>query len=246
MMMPYLGTPIELGRLVMVFTMILAHLIGDYVLQWDKLAAWKSRELKGIVAHCTIVAIVTAVFALAFEPYWWQGVVFISAAHFFIDTIQFYIKLPIPALARFLLDQLAHFIVIFMALAAGGYLPTTIMTTELATATQSEQLMIFILGYAFVTMPAWVLVKFASYGLVQGTAPEFPGRTNKYIEILERILITTFVLLGQFYLVPIVILPRLISEWSDVQNNEQNTLYLVEMLSSITLAVIVGLLLKQI
>jgi hypothetical protein len=106
--------------------------------------------------------------------------------------------------------------------------------------------MIFMLGYAFITMPAWVLVKFTSYGVVQGSAPEFPGRTNKYVEILERILITTFVLFGQFLLIPLVVLPRLSIEWSDVQKNDNTALYLMELLSSITVAVIVGLLLTQI
>ena len=230
----------------MVIAMILAHLVGDYVLQWDKLAAWKSRELKGVLAHCAIVFMTTALFALPFDPYWWQGVLFISTAHLFIDAIQLYVKLPFPALARFLLDQLAHFMVIALALAVGGYLPMASMTTGFAAVTQSEQMMIFILGYAFVTMPAWVLVKFTSYGVVQGTAPEFPGRTNKYVEILERILITTCVLFGQFFLVPLVIMPRLLTEWSDVQENGNTTLYLVELLSSITLAVCIGLLLRQI
>lgn len=229
----------------MVIAMILAHLVGDYVLQWDKLAAWKSRELKGVVAHCLIVSLVTLLFALPFDPFWWQGVLFISTAHLFIDAIQLYVKLPVPALGRFLLDQLAHFAVIFIALAMGGYLPATTLTTGLVSATQSEKMMVFVLGYAFVTMPAWVLVKFTSYGLVQGTAPEFPGRTNKYLEILERILMTTFVLLGQYFLVPLVILPRLSMEWSDVQEHDNTTLYLVALLSSITLAVSVGLLLKQ-
>ena len=230
----------------MVFAMILAHLVGDYVLQWDKLAAWKSRELKGVFAHCAIIFMVTLLFTLPFAPYWWQGVLFISIAHLFIDASQLYVKLPVPALARFLLDQLAHFTIIAVALAVGGYLPITSMTAGFATATQSEQIMLFVLGYAFVTMPAWVLVKFTSYGVVQGSAPEFPGRTNKYIEILERVLITTFVLLGQYFLVPLVILPRLFTEWPDVQKNGNATLYLVELLSSITLAVVIGLLLKQI
>lgn len=229
----------------MVLAMILAHLVGDYVLQWDKLAAWKSRELKGVVAHCAVVALVTALFALPFSPYWWQGVLFISAAHLFIDAVQLYVKPPIPALARFLLDQFAHFVVIFVALAAGGYLPATAVSTQFSAVSQSEQIMIFLLGYAFVTMPAWVLVKFTAYGLVLGAPPEFPGRTNKYVEILERILITTFILLGQYLLVPLVILPRLFTEWPEVQENGNTSLYLVELLSSITLAVIVGLLLKS-
>ncbi|PID87137.1 MAG: hypothetical protein CSA11_06660 [Chloroflexi bacterium] len=230
----------------MVIAMILAHLVGDYILQWDALAAWKSRELKGVVTHCIIISLTTMLFALPFQPYWWPGVLFISATHFLIDASQLYVKPPIPALARFLLDQTAHFIVIFSALALGGYSPATSIITDFTSASQSEHIMLFILGYACITMPAWVLVKFTSYGLVQGTAPEFPGRTNKYIEILERILITTFVFIGQYFLIPVVILPRLITEWPDVQENGNTTLYLVELLSSITIATLIGIWLKQI
>ena len=35
----------------MVIAMFLAHLVGDYVLQWDELAAWKAREMKGVIVH---------------------------------------------------------------------------------------------------------------------------------------------------------------------------------------------------
>lgn len=227
----------------MVPAMFLAHLVGDYVLQWDKLAAWKSRELKGVLAHCSIVFVVTWLFALPFDPDWWQGVVFIGVAHTFIDAVQLYVKPPIPAILRFTLDQAAHFAVIVIALAAGGFLEISAITADFAAITHSERLMIYLLGYAFVTMPAWVIVKFTAYGLVRGSAPEFPGRTNKYIEIFERILITTFVAFGQFLLVPLVVIPRLMAEMGDTIRDDQTTIYIVELLASVTTAVTVGLLL---
>jgi len=230
----------------MVMAMFLAHLVGDYILQWDALAAWKSRELKGVLAHGSIVFIVTWLFSLPFNPNWWPGVIFIGVTHILIDAVQLYIKPAIPALLRFSLDQIAHFTIITLALSVGGYLPITHLTSGFAAAAQSERLMIYLLGYAFVTMPAWVIVKFTAYELVQGTPPQFPGRTNKYIEILERLLMTTFVAFGQFLLIPLVVIPRLVSEWSDVVEHDQTTLYLVELLASVSLAVIVGLLLRQI
>jgi len=51
----------------MVIAMYLAHLVGDYVLQWDALARWKSRELKGVLAHGMIVLIVTWLLSLPFD-----------------------------------------------------------------------------------------------------------------------------------------------------------------------------------
>lgn len=227
----------------MIIAMFLAHLVGDYILQWNSLAAWKSREMKGVIVHCLVVFTITWLFILPFDANWWPWVIFIGVAHFLIDAIQLRFKLPIPELARFSLDQLAHFIVITVALAGGGYLDLTALLQSSQTVLQSDLLLIYLLGYAFVTMPAWVLVKFTAYGLVQGSAPHF-GDSSKYLGIMERLLMTTFVALGQYLLVPVVILPRLLMEWRQVANDERAPVYLAELLTSVILAVIVGLLFK--
>lgn len=225
----------------MIIAMLLAHLVGDYILQWDSLALWKSRELKGVLAHGLVVTFVTFLFILPFNPTWWQGAAFISIAHIAIDAVQLRFKPPIAPLFRFLLDQVAHFVVIFMALAAGGYLAMATIVPDVAHVLQNDRIWLYLLGYAFITMPAWVLVKFAAYGLVKGSPPAFPGISNKYLGIMERILITTFVALGQFILVPLITLPRLVVEWPIVRDGEETAVYLAEFLASITLAVLIGL-----
>ncbi|MCP4427895.1 MAG: DUF3307 domain-containing protein [Chloroflexi bacterium] len=229
----------------MTIAMLLAHLVGDYILQWDSLALWKSRELKGVLAHGLIVTFVTFLFILPFDPTWVYGAAFISVAHILIDAVQLRFKPPIPPLFRFILDQIAHFAVIILALTAGGYLVLPTLTADFVAILQDDRLLLYALGYAFITMPAWVLVKFAAYGLVKGSAPSFPGISNKYLGILERILITTFVMLGQFIVVPLVAAPRLALEWSRVNDGEETAVYLVELLASVALAVAIGLILSQ-
>ena len=224
----------------MIIAMFLAHLVGDYILQWNSLAAWKSRALSGVTVHCLIVFAVTWLFILPFNDAWWPWVVFIGLAHFVIDAVQLRVNLPIPELARFTLDQLAHGLVITVALANGGYLDIAAVLKSSLTLLQSDLLLVYLLGYAFVTMPAWVLVKFTAYGLVQGAAPQF-GDSSKYLGILERLLMTTFVAIGQYILVPVVILPRLLMEWPDVANDERAPVYLAELLTSVMLAVIIGI-----
>ena len=227
----------------MIIAMFLAHLVGDYILQWNSLAAWKSRELKGVFVHCLVVFIVTWLFILPFNADWWPWVIFIGVAHFFIDAVQLWVKLPIPELARFSLDQLAHFTIITVALVGGGYLDLGSLLQSGQVVLQSDLLLIYLFGYAFVTMPAWVLVKFTAYGLVQGAAPQF-GDSSKYLGIMERLLMTTFVAIGQYILVPVVILPRLLMEWPQVANEERAPVYLAELLASVTLAVLIGILLR--
>jgi len=107
-----------------------------------------------------------------------------------------------------------------------------------------HRLLVLALGYTFVTLPAWILVQFTVYGLVDGSAPAFSRYANKYMGILERGLITTCVITGQFLLVPLVTLPRLILEGPQVQGSNRATLYVTELLASVTLAVAIGLVLR--
>ncbi len=227
----------------MIISMFLAHLVGDYILQWNSLAAWKSRALGGVIAHCLVVFAVTWLFILPFDAGWWPWVVFIGITHFIIDAVQLRIKPPIPALARFSLDQLAHFTVITLALSGGGYLELSSLWQSGLALLHSDLMLVYLLGYAFVTMPAWVLVKFTAYGLVQGAPPQF-GDTSKYLGIMERLLMTTFVAVGQYVLVPVVVLPRLLMEWPQVSQDERAPVYLAELLTSMILAVIVGILFR--
>ena len=230
----------------MILSMLLAHLVADYILQWDSLAAWKARELKGVLVHGLVVTIVTWLFALPFDASWWQGVLFISIVHILIDAVQLYLKPPIPALFRFALDQLAHFTVIGLALWWGGYLALPALTGQIVTMINSDRLLVYLIAYAFVTMPAWVVVKFLAYGLVKGSPPRFPGISNKYLGILERLLITTFVALGQFVVVPLIAFPRLLLEWPEVMAEQEETaVYMAELLASVSVAVAIGLALSQ-
>jgi hypothetical protein len=225
----------------MIIALFLAHLVGDYILQWDALALAKSRSFKGVLGHCVIVALVTLAFALPFsDSIWWQGVLVISLAHFVIDAGQLWVKPPIAPLTRYMLDQALHFLVIVVALAWGGFLDLFLWIGGVSAVFQDKTILLYLLGYAFVTMPAWVLIKFLSYGLVIGTAPNFPEGSNKYVGIIERLLITTFAVLGQFLLIPVVALPRLALEWPNVAE-ERTAVYLVELLASMALAVAVGL-----
>lgn len=224
----------------MVLAMILAHLVGDYILQWNSLAAWKARELKGVAVHCLVLTAVTLFFAALVDPTFLPWALFICVLHFVIDAVGLLYKLPFSPLGRFVADQIAHFVVIAVALAGGGYLDMGLLGGSLSVKLSQETVMIYLLGYAFVTMPAWVVVKFAAYGLVKGAPPEFGG-SDKYPAMMERLLIVTFVALGQFYLVPLVVLPRFLLELPRMMQEEQTAVYLAELLASVTLAVAAGL-----
>lgn len=228
----------------MIMAMILAHLVGDYILQWDALARRKSIDIRGVILHGAIVLVVTWLFAMAIDPSWWAGVLFISLTHFVIDAVQVYYKPPIPPLARFTVDQLLHFTMIFLALAAGGYLTLQTLGQDLAANATAMPWLTAVTFYAFITMPAWVLLKFAVYAAVKRAPPDFPAQPSKYVGITERVLIATFVASGQVLLVPLATLPRLVTAWPQAKQNQLDRVYVAEFLASACLAVATGIALR--
>jgi hypothetical protein len=235
----------------MIIAMLMAHLVSDFLLQTDTIARWKVRELRGVLVHGTIVLVVTLLFAVAFDPTWWPWALFIGLSHTLVDSVTLWLtkRMQQPgtgafALARFAVDQAIHLSIIIAALVASGYLEATALITGLHAALRTNRSMAFALGYVFITMPAWILVEFAVYGLVNSSAPDFSQTTNKYVGILERGLITTFVVTGQLALAPMVALPRLVLEGPQVMGSRRVTLYVAELLANVMLAFITGLALR--
>ncbi len=236
----------------MIVAMLLAHLVGDYIVQWDALANWKSRAVKGALAHGSIVLLVTVIFAVMIDAAWWPWAAFIGVTHTVIDAgwvrvnRRFAPRSGLYALLRLLIDQIAHLTIIAIALIASGCVAAATVGRDLIAAMQTYRTLTIALGYAFVTLPAWILIEFIFYGLVNGSAPDFKyAFKNKYVGSLERGLITTFVLLGQFALVPMVVLPRLVFDSPQIMGHNRSTLYVAEWLGSLAIAVLIGLGLKN-
>lgn len=236
----------------MISAMLLAHLLGDYVLQWDALAAWKSRSVRGAAVHGSIVLLVTLLFAALNDAEWGPWALFIGVTHIAIDCAwiplnrRFTPRSGRYGLVRLLIDQLLHCAVILGALLASGYVTLAGLPGAIGLEVQTQRSWVVALGYVAISLPAWIFIEFVLYGLIDGSAPDF-GRVRqvKYVGILERGLIATFVATGQFALVPVVALPRLVLESPQYFGNSRATLYLAEWLGSLSVAVLIGLLLGR-
>jgi hypothetical protein len=229
--------------------MILAHLVGDYVLQWDALAIWKGKALSGALAHGALVTAVTLGFAWALDPAWWLWALLIGLTHTLVDALwllnrRLPLNRQLAPLPRFILDQCLHFTFIVLALIGSGAVAMPQLPALMLADLQAYRALTYLLGYVFITMPAWIMVEFLVYGLVRAPAPHFSPGANKYLGIAERGLIMTFVLTGQFILVPLVALPRLVFEGPKVYGRDTATTYLAEVLVSMALAVAIGLALR--
>lgn len=246
----------------MILSMLLAHLVGDYILQWDSLSRWKSEKLSGVLAHGSIVTVVTLLFCLPFDPNWWSWAIFIGVTHTLIDAAELPIRRRLAkqesgksALFLFVADQTTHLAIIVLILIWSGYLALSALIDGLATTSINNRFLAFIVAYAFLTMPAWIIIKFVVHGLMNGSPPDFsrnPGQ--KYFCMVERTIIATLIVFGQFILIPLVTLPRLLFEWSQKNDRlasghslgfKRTALYTAELIASIALAVVIGLGLRQ-
>lgn len=224
--------------------MLWAHLVADYVLQWDELAQWKSRDLRGVGVHGLIVTLTTLVVANSVDSAWWPWALALGLSHILIDVGQFFLTSRLPArgpfpLLLYLSDQALHLGCIGLALYLTGYLPLDNLGALLA----ERRPALFMLGYTFISMPAWVLIEFVSYGLTQGRRPDFAEAAHtKYSGMLERGLVVTLTCLGQAGWAVLAVLPRLLLE-RPAPTAEAHALRLTRSLTSLTLAMVVGLLL---
>ncbi len=249
----------------MIIAMLLAHLVGDYILQWDHLSRWKSQALSGVLVHGSIVLTATLLLSLPFDPNWWPWALFVGFTHTLIDGLELPLRRRLSlngsgfsALLLFLSDQTIHLAILGAALNASGYLTLSSLGSDISASINDHRQLAYLLGYAFLTMPAWIIVKFLVYGVVNGSAPEFtPSARSKYFCMLERGAIATLIVLGQFIFIPLVALPRLLVNRSQIINtqNDQNQpalgwtvnfLYLAETVAGLILAVAIGFALRQI
>jgi hypothetical protein len=230
----------------MVQAMVLAHLLGDYVLQTDGLFRLKIRSRWGVVAHGAVVTLCLWLCSLPFTLDWWPYALAIGLSHTLIDLVRARLGSVGPSadLGLFLADQAAHALTIAAGLALSGWLEPRPAATALGQWLQAGHRLDFAAGYVLLTMPAWVTVHFVVRG-TGATSTSVPGRPGeRYVGMIERGLIATLVLAGQYLLVPLVVTPRLLLDGRAGREEAERFGYLNELLLSTGLAVAVGLVLR--
>lgn len=236
----------------MLYVMFLAHLLGDYLFQWEYIARWKARSLMGVLAHGGIVTLTTLVCAGLVVPSWWPYALLIGLVHTAIDLVRAcLLRVADPAweLIWYLLDQLAHLIVIVLVVTWSGG-PSRSELSGVAGLLADPRTLVYVIGYLLLLNPAWVLLRFTVRGVWGPEAAPHLGGGEKYGPMVERVLIASCVLAGQFYLSPLVLLPRRLVSIR-VQGNGMGVLmrltgHWVETLLSFLLALVVGLALRVI
>lgn len=181
--------------------MLLAHILGDYVLQTNALARWKSRSALGLVAHGLLVTMITVACALVVIPSWWPYALLIGIIHTLIDFVRarlIVVTHPTMQLLWYLGDQAVHLATIGLVISASGVQTQTEMTRGLGV----------LLAVLILLQPTWVLLRFVVRGVWGAAAAPPLGAGDKVVPMLERVLIAGLAFAGYGYLAPLILLPR--------------------------------------
>ncbi|MFH1073664.1 MAG: DUF3307 domain-containing protein [Candidatus Firestonebacteria bacterium] len=187
--------------------LLAAHLIADFLLQTDRVFKIKVKYKWGVLLHGGIVAFTTAIFLL---PYLSNPIImclFILGAlvHIFQDKAKITYNLQIEKnnLWTFLLDQFGHISV--LAIISYGALnldhPVYPGPEWLDKIYKNDQIMYFAIWFVLITYTTAIMQEYIKK-IITGDTKErimWPTPRQKYLEILERALISLCIFLGNYW-----------------------------------------------
>lgn len=125
--------------------LFLAHIVSDFLLQPAQLVQLKIEKARGVVLHSLIHAAVMFFFIFPLTPFTAGAVAGIAALHGLIDAVKIRYQRKNPAFRpAFILDQLAHFLVL---LAAAKIVRFNISAWQTASSLTAASLL-FLFSYA--------------------------------------------------------------------------------------------------
>jgi hypothetical protein len=231
-------------ELIILFRLIIAHLLSDFILQTDKMVKnkkWVSREM---FSHIGIVYLTTALFSFL----WWQSIL-ITIIHYLIDGTKISLKKTEYFQKRetqlFIIDQLGHLLTILLVW-MWIYPKENNFFHLLNDSLNHYNTLVLIIGYISISYPLGHLIGIATSKI--GAINDLDEKTDKNglnIGIFERIIILTFVLLTQYEAIGFLITGKSILRFGANNENKKSEYVLLGTMMSYAITIVFGLLIKE-
>ncbi len=229
--------------MLLVLKLVLAHAIGDFVLQpdqWVKDKTIKKHKSKYLYFHVLIHALALLIL-LQFNTNYWIGIVSIVVSHYIIDVIKLNLTKKINPRLLFILDQIAHLIVI--AIVALSYTQYSFDINTL----YSKNVLALLLSLIAITSIASVIMRLvmSKWILDEDDANDSLEKAGKYIGILERLFVFGFIIINQWSAIGLLIAAKSVFRFGDLSKAKDRKLteyILIGTLLSFGIAISVGLL----
>lgn len=223
--------------------LILAHLLGDFVLQPEKWVRDKA-EKKGrsVYLYLHILVHVGLLFTLLrFDWTHWPVIAIISGSHYLIDWMKVSLSGRWNGKFLFFADQVLHFAVLFAV--AHFYFSFNFSSAFIV----EDSSILFILGLICVTRVSSVIMMYllASWKFEDAEADDSLKNAGKYIGMLERLFVFGFILLNQWQGIGWLMAAKSVFRFNDLSRAKDRKLteyFLMGTLISFGLAVLWALL----
>ena len=194
--------------------LLLAHFIGDFVLQTNRIYAQKFKGITGVIPHSFVVAISVLVFTW---PYLgllatWIFILFVFTTHLVQDWIKAnYIKIK-GSFWIYILDQALHIAAMFAALFTPlkNLKPPESSNNPLVLLYNNNILMLYLIGIIIATYNGYYIISNFKKTFLSYRQEWDYSAFGKWYGIIERGGIVTLFFIGGHYvaLLPLVIIAR--------------------------------------
>ena len=227
--------------------LILAHLLGDFLLQPNSWVADKEKKKLGSVyLYIHVLIHMALVMIFLWDLNLWWIVAIIGITHFIIDGTKLLFQTSKTKRTWFFVDQLLHFAVI--ALLSVVYFPYFRWDDFF-----NPESLKLITAAVFLSVPSSIIIKTLISIWTPVTVDHSKLQTEslvnagKYIGILERLLVFVFIIVNHWEGVGFMIAAKSVFRFSDLAEAKQRKLteyVLIGTLLSFGIAVITGILVK--
>lgn len=237
--------------------LLIAHLVGDFILQPVSLVEKKKNSIKGMIIHSSIYTVLVTIMILLFGNIWelifWPVVIFIS--HYLIDYLRIKIAKKYNqnnvSFWSFIIDQSIHMlIIIIISLIINSdfnSIGEAISNIQLLNNIGFDTIINYFLAFIIVLTPSSVLIKhFFNYLFNKKEICENVQSDNvgAIIGMLERVVILLLGALGMYSSIALVLTAKSLARFKQLENKEFAEKYLVGTLMSLIIAILALLIIK--
>lgn len=220
--------------------LILAHLLGDFVLQFNSWVKGKQqKKLKSPFLYIHAGVHFLLILLVTWNLDLWKLALFVSVSHFIIDTLKLYVSEKTTKIQwPFFVDQFLHVVILVIAVFYGNWNAfaegfTFYFNWKIVTA------------YVFLSFPVGIIMDkcLTGWSVEQNNEASLPN-AGKVIGIVERLLVLTFILLNQWEAIGFLITAKSVFRFNDLKaSNRKLTEYiLIGTLLSFGIAIFTGVL----
>ena len=226
----------------LILLLFIAHLLSDFIFQPQSMVDKKNKKALTWhhVYHVIIVGVLSYLASLDIN--FWKAAIILTLLHFITDIAKSALQLKYPAKNFFFIDQGIHLLLIIAVAYAYSYCNSIIFLIDLKLKTIA-----IIAGFVFITKPTNIVIGnilnvFEIQVSDSNSEDESLPNAGKLIGIVERFLVLSLILIGEFAAVGLILAAKSILRFNGAQKSEY---VLIGTLLSFGYAALAGILITQ-